>query len=142
MNEEVKQAWVDLLRSGDIEQTTAALHNDNDEMCCLGVLCKIAEERGIVTRSEAPISGAYVYQDPDLTADQSAVALPDKVRRWAGLSDHLGFLTYAPGEEPYRAPFKKGDPPESGYELGHLAQINDSGAYTFSQIADIIEKHF
>ena len=40
MNAEIKQRWVDALRSGEYEQTRGTLHK-GDSYCCLGVLCLV-----------------------------------------------------------------------------------------------------
>jgi hypothetical protein len=40
MNQQVKQKWVDALKSGDYQQTRAAL-KDQSGFCCLGVLCDL-----------------------------------------------------------------------------------------------------
>ena len=40
MNPEVKQKWIDALRSGDYEQGSEKLRGVNG-YCCLGVLCDI-----------------------------------------------------------------------------------------------------
>ena len=43
MKKDIKQAWLNALRSGDYEQTTGYLE-DKGEYCCLGVLCDITDE--------------------------------------------------------------------------------------------------
>ncbi len=40
MNQQVKQKWVDALKSGDYQQTRATL-KDQSGFCCLGVLCDL-----------------------------------------------------------------------------------------------------
>lgn len=37
----IKAKWVAALRSGKYKQGTCQLRNNNDEYCCLGVLCDI-----------------------------------------------------------------------------------------------------
>lgn len=42
MNPELKQKWVDALRSGEYKQSPGQLYNSaNDTYCCLGVLCDV-----------------------------------------------------------------------------------------------------
>lgn len=45
--QELKQKWLDALRSGKYKQGRKALHSDKyedgDRYCCLGVLCKVAD---------------------------------------------------------------------------------------------------
>ena len=40
MNEQVKEKWLNALRSGDYQQTRQYLHKE-DGFCCLGVLCDL-----------------------------------------------------------------------------------------------------
>lgn len=40
MDKNLKQTWVEALRSGEFEQTDDSLQ-DRDGFCCLGVLCEI-----------------------------------------------------------------------------------------------------
>ena len=52
MNPELKEKWVEALRSGEFKQTTGMFkktHSDGTErFCCLGVLCVVAEENPII----------------------------------------------------------------------------------------------
>lgn len=41
MDSELKQKWVDALRSGDYEQGQEQLQTPDGKYCCLGVLCDI-----------------------------------------------------------------------------------------------------
>ena len=45
MNKAIKTKWLEALRSGKYEQTTAQLRNNN-KFCCLGVLCDIRNKEG------------------------------------------------------------------------------------------------
>jgi desulfoferrodoxin (superoxide reductase-like protein) len=44
----IQQEWVDTLRNSDIKQATGVLGLQNGARCCLGVLCDIAVEHGII----------------------------------------------------------------------------------------------
>ena len=56
MKPELKQAWIEALRSGKYEQGTGLLKRDYSHMnteagatyCCLGVLLEVASEKGIL----------------------------------------------------------------------------------------------
>lgn len=41
MNPEIKQKWIEALRSGKYAQTTKVLKTFDNRFCCLGVLCDI-----------------------------------------------------------------------------------------------------
>jgi hypothetical protein len=80
MNQDILDLWLAKLRSGNIEQTTGHLHLKDGSMCCLGILCSIAEAAGVVTKSIVPAQEAYRY-------DALSEFLPDSVMAWAGLED-------------------------------------------------------
>jgi hypothetical protein len=42
MNTELKQKWVEALRSGEYRQIRGRLNDYDNGYCCLGVLCKVA----------------------------------------------------------------------------------------------------
>jgi len=42
MNPEIKQKWIEALKSGEYKQTDGKLRQDN-RFCCLGVLCDIID---------------------------------------------------------------------------------------------------
>lgn len=111
MNPEVKAKWLEALRSGKYKQGDSALHK-GEQFCCLGVLCDIAVQSGIVKTD--------INHDDEVVYDGRADYLPLSVQEWAGLPNENGdYDRYA----------------------SSLADQNDEGA-TFTEIADIIEKHF
>ncbi len=79
MNQEIKQRWLDALRSGEYKQGHDMLRNGN-QFCCLGVLCDLhAKEKGVVWEEDSGGLGLYYhYLGRDLR-------LPDEVTGWAGL---------------------------------------------------------
>jgi hypothetical protein len=74
---EIRDQWVEALRSGRYAQGTGQLHKD-DRYCCLGVLCELAAEAGVVEKEA-------IYHD--YSYDGVFAFLPDNVVQWAGLSD-------------------------------------------------------
>lgn len=46
MKPELKQKWVEALRSGKYEQGECALRTSDDKFCCLGVLCDVVAPNG------------------------------------------------------------------------------------------------
>ena len=123
MNPEIKQKWVDALRSGRYEQDTRSslLYNSNsNSFCCLGVLCDIRrEETGFELNS---------FFD-EVIEDIAVELLPPDIVKWAGLKEEIltrvgdGF-----------------DIQTRGNEYSSLSAVNDSGRYSFKQIANIIEE--
>lgn len=72
MNESVKKKWIKALNSGKYAQGKGRLRQE-DNFCCLGVLCDLYDEKGWKKWSDG-----YSYRG------DSAV-LPSAVSDWAGL---------------------------------------------------------
>jgi hypothetical protein len=111
MNQDIKQRWVDALRSGEYEQGKECLHDSSDNtFCCLGVLTDLyIKEHG------------QQWHKPDgathLTFEDEGGVLPSSVRTWAGLV------------------FGSCSPYVSGRDL---ASHNDNGM-SFDELAQLIE---
>jgi hypothetical protein len=112
MKEKIKDRWVEALRSGKYNQGTYQLHNvEHNKYCCLGVLCELAREDGIVALEKDKY---FSVKEPN---DNSILMLPKAVSKWAGIS------TCAVYSEKNRA---------------SLAMLNDAGQ-SFETIANVIE---
>lgn len=118
MNKDVKAKWLEALRSGEYEQGRSYLRSDDNKFCCLGVLCEIAVQDGVIDEASLSKYGTYRYDG------WYESALPEKVQDWSGVDSTLGRFADAAGSRD-----------------GALAFINDDGA-TFDEIADIIESEF
>jgi hypothetical protein len=90
MNPEIKALWVAWLRDPEHEQGRGYLNRFN-KLCCLGGLCELAAEAGVVEKKsvEAGVSGAIRYVGPEdgiaIYPRTSETVLPNAVIRWAGL---------------------------------------------------------
>jgi len=123
MNDEIKAEWVRRLRSGDYAQAIGVLGVPvSNQRCCLGVLCDIAVEQGVIA---APM----LDHDPD-TGDATLVyggstdLLPSSVKEWAGLRSVNPDVYWVESD---------------GYEMQRdIADANDSHL-DFAQIANLIE---
>lgn len=125
------------LRSGRYKQGSASLRaresvlstNDEDDLyCCLGVLCEMAVEAGVITRGapvRAVLGGARRYGYGE---DEDQSYLPIKVVEWAGI--HSDFEKYEPDTYYYE---RRGAYSEESN--GSLAVMNDKGV-PFPDIAD------
>jgi hypothetical protein len=108
----IVKRWVKALESGEYEQNKGALRKGN-RFCCLGVLCDLAVKAKVINPPTILISDYgddFAYGNGGYTG-----ALPDSVRRWAGLSESSG-----------------------AHRSTSLAALNDSGR-TFKTIAKVIE---
>lgn len=131
MNTAVKALWLAALRSGDYEQGHGALKTVDGKYCCLGVLCDLAVEAGVIPAPRTTLGSEdndgnmrqlYLFGDGD-EAGQLAY-LPSSVTAWAGVN--------CCGERNWST--------ESKYPQS-LACLNDAGN-SFAEIADIIEAEF
>lgn len=120
MNSEIKQKWLDALRSGEYNQTAGALHNKNG-FCCLGVLCDIVKDDLNLEWDfeEQKVLDAY-------SIDSNVSHLPIVV------AEYVELYSVSPlCKTSYYGDIKYID----------IAVINDRGA-SFSEIANIIEEQF
>lgn len=128
MRAEVRDAWADALESGDYEQTKGVLATAGagQGFCCLGVLCDLAVEAGVIP--EPVVTASDEYGDCLLygTGDTSYSGLPDAVITWAGLRDDDGLEVYDPR---LTAP--------DGTRLT-AAHWNDGHGATFADIAGMV----
>lgn len=88
LNPEVKPLVVEALRSGRFPQGFKRLAT-NEKRCCLGVICEVAADHGIVQRSEiSPFGEAgrtfTGYAGPG--EDVSEKTLPLSVTKWLGIT--------------------------------------------------------
>lgn len=113
MNPEVKQMWLDALRSGEYKQGRGELRTADDEFCCLGVLCDIHSKVTHDIEWGEDELGFFAY-------DGSEGTLPLSVIEWAEL----------PSENPI-------------VKVEAIAAYNDGDSdmepHSFEQIADLIE---
>ena len=123
MDSKIKARWLAALRSGDYLQARGFLRSARG-YCCLGVLCEIAVQEGVTTRVTRG-EGAESYYGEDFFS----TVLPEQVSDWAGGLSSSGAL---PGEATI----------DGSFSGNTLADLNDSGRYTFEQIADVIEEYF
>jgi len=143
MKSEIKQLWIDALRSGDYEQGVGNLHQVG-EYCCLGVLMDLACKAEIAQEFEGEDGddddcvGYYTSRDPLRTVEY--YSLTREVMEWAGLpvGSHEGLL---PTEIIYAIATDDTGKPITG-KGRTLVSLNDQAKYTFSQIADVIEAQF
>jgi hypothetical protein len=116
MNKYVAGLWIEELKSGENKQGKGCLES-KDGMCCLGVLCLVADRNNVDVEMQAG-TGFIVG---------TSLELQPEVKKWAGISHGLGHLSnmHCVG----------------GATKTLLSDLNDKGK-TFPEIADIIEQHW
>lgn len=86
MLNDIAKEWVKALRSGEYTQGRSCLRRA-DNFCCLGVLCDLAVEAGVIPAPEKSSSGPICY-----TYDGMAGAPSGKVMTWAGLYNPVALM--------------------------------------------------
>ena len=128
MNQEIKEKWIQALKSGEYEQCQGFLRIINTkgelEYCCLGVLCDIYAKENNIEWKDNMYGEEYSVLSTDIVECNE---LPEEVAAWAGC-------------------FKQ-DPSvivkdtllnhEDKYSLTYL---NDTLDMTFEQISNFIEQ--
>ena len=108
--QQAREIWIQALRSGKYKQGRLVLHNVlNDSYCCLGVACALFAEQLNLTTTHTEFSISY--------NDYLSLA-PDDVVELLQLVDRSG---------------------SNKKNSNSLAALNDSGKYSFDQIADELE---
>ena len=124
VNEEIKRRWIAKLESGGYAQTANKLADDSG-YCCLGVLCEVAVEDGVVFKTIPGDGERFWYTSKLDSGDSEGAVLPEAVVKWAGLKDTNPDVSYidADGVE----------------DNATLAELNDNG-HTFLEIAQLVEQ--
>lgn len=119
MNKEIAEKWTKRLRSGKDTQGKKFLRK-HDKLCCLGVLCEIAVEEGVIL-PPSNIEGVFYYGE-----EKQDFGLPKEVMKWAKIKSSEVEVCVQ-------------DIPT---EFTLLSYLNDMVNYNFSQIADLIDEKF
>jgi hypothetical protein len=139
VNPEIKQQWIDALRSGEYQQGRLNLKYDQGEgtqYCCLGVLCELAKASGDLEVNETRLNtpgGSYGFYTGDNPLNAGTAYPPSQISEWAGLGSSDGQLSRS---------FWATSPRSGGeVEIESLAAANDHG-FSFEEIARLIEEQF
>lgn len=117
----VKAKWLAALRSGDYKQTAGTLRDEDkpNSFCCLGVLCNIhAQEHPKFAKEQTDIK----------TYDGEQDTPSERVLEWAFGANYNSSMDSCVLVK------------TSVGSNATLAELNDSGRYTFKAIANVIEK--
>lgn len=134
MKSHVLDEMVERLRSGKYEQGSGYLrlrHSDGDQFCCLGILCEMAVEEGVVERIDAAADGRVFKYRTNGVDGSWATFLPPAVIEWAGMVSDIEKTMS--GQFIYEEQGAFGEDPTDT-----LAYMNDNGT-PFDQIADWME---
>lgn len=80
MKAEVKLQWIAALLSGDYAQGLGRLRTQDDEYCCLGVLCDVSRSLDGLPHGEWTLDGwRWVFRVPEAYSDYSWSVVPDQL---------------------------------------------------------------
>ena len=130
MNPQVKEMWVNALRSGEYNQATGKLKTPQG-FCCLGVLTDLyvkEKNQEWILQSNNP---EVIDPEDYYTFEQTHDFLPNSVRVWAGL-DPVCTKVMVENDDYCE---ECGD---DEYVPKELYDLNDNG-FSFVEIADLIE---
>jgi hypothetical protein len=121
MKPNIKQQWLDALRSGKYDQGKGCLQDSRGRFCCLGVLTDLySEEKNIPWHQYAGIDidrfGIHAFPIAGQNSAEENYLTPS-VQDWADENNTLARMTQVT-----------------------LSEMNDNGS-TFSEIANWIEKN-
>lgn len=134
MTEELKAQWIAALRSGEYNQTRSALKN-NEGFCCLGVLCDVIDNTRWADDNQ---TNGYNFELGDTRFSFNTAVIPSEAAKPLALNKMLVTIDD-----------NIIDPDQIDLEVDshdttrlddYLITLNDNGK-SFSEIADIIEKH-
>lgn len=118
MRADVRDKWVEALRSGEYKQGVANLKyagsDGVESYCCLGVLCELARRAGVKVEVSKSVHGTWCF-------DGYSMGLPYSVMDWAGMKQVTGLGDLGDG-------------------AANLASLNDILKRSFPDIADEIER--
>lgn len=118
MRQDIAEKWVAALESGKYVQGKGLLRDTDGKYCCLGVLCDLAVEEGIVSKVDD--GGATFYGVDATPLSGRSALLPSEVMAWSGMAFPDGFMP--------------------SQDLS-LTMLNDTFGREFDQIAEMIRTH-
>lgn len=141
MKREIALRLAEALRSGKYVQSKKRLSDPDEESayCCLGVLCELAVEDGVIERRDVDMRGTF-YGTPDEFINEAATwaMLPDSIVDYAGLTTDDGIYL---ANTIY---FDVTGHPKLSLEgekwIFSADQLNDYRNFTFDEIAELLEQ--
>lgn len=114
MKKSIKKKWIEALRSDKYKKCKHRLHSPRSKhaFCVIGVLCDLyAKERG----------ATWVKRDGGSFILNTAIALPNEVKKWAGIEDGNLYV-------------KHND------KTQQLISLNDDTNLSFKSLSNLIEE--
>ena len=132
MNSEIKQKWVNALRSGEYKQSSRGFLCVTSEYgagyCCLGVLCDLYVKEHNKEWAKEYKEWTKRYNGRILDFEGEDQYPPQSVVEWAGLPDKNPSIEFS------------GEIDDCEFEDPELSELNDEGI-SFNTIAGLIEQY-
>lgn len=133
MDQTIKKHWINALKSGHYkygcEVLKCILRDDTVAHSPLGVLCELALRSGVrlpVEENDFSLFRPYLHKSTFLFGEeQCEFELPEEVVRWSGLQSSNPVIQYS----------------IEGRSTCMLSELTNRYDHSFSEIADLIEKH-
>jgi hypothetical protein len=132
MDPTIKQEWLKDLRSGEFKQGRFTLRNENDCLCCLGVLCFVYQE------SVGNINYRRLKRSLGWAFGNGVNMPPDEVYHWAKMPI-VDEDTGRPVTTTVKRPDGTGDEYTCANGFSYVSRLNDLFMWNFEQIADFVE---
>jgi hypothetical protein len=91
MKPDLKEKWLAALRSGDYRQAKTALRTDENEFCCLGVLCDVFDQKQWSRDEESFGDWSFrtpeAYDYPDAWTHRATGLISEQGRYLAEMND-------------------------------------------------------
>lgn len=113
-----RKEWIEALKSGEYKQGAGYLRTKDDEFCCLGVLCALAEAEMTLRIDDIDDAEEFYWVK---TFDGDGWEYDSRTMPSARFLKSVGKL----------------NPEDSRNQADNLALLNDQGC-TFEQIADLL----
>jgi hypothetical protein len=114
MNEAMQEV-IKRLRSGTIKQTAGVLGMSDGSRCCLGVMCDVAVEHGVIPAPLSTASGSLSYKG-------NIGALPVNARKYFGLN-------YTDGQYGSNSLAHKNDSGSTFWEIADIIESKPEGLF-------------
>jgi hypothetical protein len=136
MNEQLKEDWLEALRSGEYTQCDGTLERPDGSNCCLGVLLDIMDAPWIHDEGEFR---RYYETEDDLALvhayeAECAEALEESFTKYCHVP-HPGVW----GEDSSLTESARAEAGLTVAELEYLVELNDDAGASFDEIADYID---
>lgn len=143
VNKDAIEKWVTALESGEYKQINGKL-SDGEGFCCLGVLCELAVQEGVIEPGvkDDGITCSCGDHGDEINYDGSTLTPSHTVAEWAFGKDAQSNPELDTGEINPTAEDDDLWDYDGPYRWENATALNDSHGWTFGQIAAAVRRTF